>query len=120
MSIRALWAVVCLLIFSQVLQAFSSGPPANRNGVGGVFCTACHRTYELNSGSGSVWILGLPSGWLPGETYALQVIEHTSVGSAIGSSNVFQFSYRTPDDPNFGSIRFNVAGNAANGNGNNQ
>jgi len=50
----------------------------------------------------------------------VQFIEHTSVGSAIGSSNVFQFSYRTPDDPNFGSIRFNLAGNAANGNGNNQ
>src|SRR6267142_619799 len=169
MSIRALWAVVCLLIFSQVLQAFSSGPPANRNGVGGVFCTACHRSFDLNSGQGSVWLLGLPSAWVPGETYALQVIvtdpqamrwgfelsaiggggdqagqlipasdgrtfvqtgsvngktvqfiEHTSVGSAIGSSNVFQFSYRTPDDPNFGSIRFNLAGNAANGNGNNQ
>src|SRR5207237_2328863 len=159
MSIRTLWAVVYLLIFSQALHAFSSGPPANRNGVGGVFCTLCHRTYELNSGQGSVEVLGLPSAWVPGETYTLQVIvsdptairwgfelsatgangdqagqlipasdgrtfvqtgnvngkavqfiEHTSVGSAIGSSNNFQFSYRTPDDPNFVSIRFNVSG----------
>jgi hypothetical protein len=120
----------------------------------------------LNSGEGSVRILGLPSAWLPGETYDLQVIvshptqirwgfelsatgsngdqagdlipapdgrtrvqigavngkqvqfiEHSSLGSALGSSNVFRFSYQTPADPNFGNIRFNVAGNAANGNG---
>jgi hypothetical protein len=38
------------------------------------------------------------------------------LGSAIGSSNVFQFTYRAPTD-GIGSIRFNVAGNAANGNG---
>src|SRR5205823_4435488 len=44
-------------------------------------------------------------------------IEHTSLGSAIGGSNVFQFTYRAPTDGNFGTIRFNVAGNAANGNG---
>jgi hypothetical protein len=47
----------------------------------------------------------------------VQFIEHTSLGSSIGSSNVFQFSYRAPADASFGSIRFNVAGNAANGNG---
>src|SRR6185295_3291069 len=39
------------------------------------------------------------------------------VGSMIGASNVFQFTYRAPADGNFGPIRFNVAGNAANGNG---
>jgi len=166
MSIRAVLAVVCLFSFSQTLSAFSSGPPANRNGVGGVYCVACHRTNELNSGDGSVRVLGLPSAWLPGETYTLRVmvshptairfgfefsavgpngdqagelipdsdgrtfvqignvngknvqfIEHTSVGSAIGSPNFFQFSYRTPTDASFGTIRINLAGNAANGNG---
>jgi len=127
---------------------------------------ACHRTNELNSGDGSVRVLGLPSAWLPGETYTLRVmvshptairfgfefsavgpngdqagelipdsdgrtfvqignvngknvqfIEHTSVGSAIGSPSFFQFSYRTPTDASFGTIRINLAGNAANGNG---
>jgi len=165
-NLRVLGAVVCALIFNQSLRAFSTGPPANRNGVGGVFCTACHRTFDLNSGQGSVRILGLPAAWLPGESYTLQVvvsdpsairfgfefsatggsgdqagelvpgadgrtrvingdvngktvqfIEHTSVGSTIGSSNVFQFTYRTPSDASFGSIRINLAGNAANGNG---
>jgi hypothetical protein len=47
----------------------------------------------------------------------IQFIEHSSLGSAIGSSNIFRFSYQTPSDPAFGNIRFNVAGNAANGNG---
>ena len=166
MNPRILGAVVCAFIFNQSLRAFSTGPPANRNGVSGVFCTACHRTFDLNSGQGSVRILGLPSAWSPGESYTLQVvvsdpaamrfgfefsatgatgdqagdliagadgrtriisadvngktvqfIEHTSAGATIGGSNVFQFTYRAPTDANFGSIRFNVAGNAANGNG---
>src|SRR5207245_6938274 len=47
----------------------------------------------------------------------VQFIEHTSACATIGGSNVFQFTYRAPTDANFGSIRFNVAGNAANGNG---
>jgi len=164
--LRGVCLVGCLLIFNQSLWSFSSGPPANRNGLSGIFCTLCHRTNELNSGPGSVRIVGLPSAWLPNETYRLQVIvsdpiairfgfqfsatgangdqagdlipatdgrtqivtgtvndkvvqfiEHNSVGSTIGSSNIFQFSFRTPADPSFGSIRFNVAGNAANGNG---
>jgi hypothetical protein len=47
----------------------------------------------------------------------VQFIQHNSMGSAIGGPNVFQFTYRTPADANIGSIRFHVAGNAANGNG---
>jgi hypothetical protein len=162
---RAVCLAGWILIFCKSVGAFSTGPPANRTGVGGVYCTVCHRTNELNSGDGSVRISGLPSAWRPGETYRLRVvvshptairfgfelsatglngdqagdllpsdgrtfvqtapvngkdvqfIEHNSVGSAIGSSNVFQIDYRTPADANFGVIRFNVAGNAANGNG---
>ena len=79
MNLRVLGAVVCALIFNQSLRAFSTGPPANRNGVGGVFCTACHRTFDLNSGQGSVRILGLPAAWLPGESYTLPAkLERTS------------------------------------------
>src|SRR5215471_14911840 len=163
---KATCVVLFVIGFSLTLGAFSSGPPPNRNGVSGVYCTACHTTNPLNSGEGSVRIVGLPSAWLPGETYDLQVIvshptqirwgfelsatgsngdqagdlipasdgrtrvqigavngkqvqfiEHNSLGSAIGSSQVFRFTYQTPTDPNFGNIRFNVAGNAANGNG---
>lgn len=158
--------VGCILIFSRSLAAYAGGPPANRNGLTGQFCTACHRTNPLNSGEGSVRIVGLPSAWAPGESYTLRVvvshptairwgfefsatgangdqageivpgadgrtqvitevvntktvqfIEHNTVGSTIGSPSTFQFTYRAPTDATFGSIRFNVAGNAANGNG---
>jgi len=47
----------------------------------------------------------------------VQFIEHNSIGSTIGSGNVFRFTFQAPADPNFGPIKFNVAGNAANGNG---
>jgi hypothetical protein len=131
-----------------------------------VYCTACHRTNDLNSGEGSVRIEGLPANWSPGRTYTLRVvvshptairfgfqlsaigpegdqagslvpaedgrtfvqtgdvngkpiqfIEHNSVGSTIGNGNEFRFTFQAPADPNFGPIKFNVAGNAANGNG---
>lgn len=174
MITKIVWAGVCLLIAlfclftpSEVttVEARSAGPPANRNGLTGVFCTACHTTNPLNSGEGSVRLLGLPSAWAPGETYELQVIvshpsarrwgfqmsavgadgdqagefiagadertsvqtgdvngksiqfiQHNSLGSMIEGSNVFQFTYRTPADLSRGAIRFNVAGNATNGN----
>src|SRR5690349_19922243 len=86
--IRAVWVVVCVFVFGLSGGAFSSGPPPNRNGVGGVFCTACHRTNELNSGEGSVRILGLPSAWLPGETFTLQVIVSHPTARRFG----FEFS----------------------------
>ena len=95
MSTRAVLVVVCLLFFSQSLMGFSSGPPANRNGVRGVFCVACHRTNELNSGEGRVRIFGLPSAWLPGETYALQVmVTHPTAmrfGFQFSASSLFHF-----------------------------
>src|SRR5215472_12787077 len=73
-STRVVCLLGSLLIFSQNLGAFSTGPPANRDGLSGIYCTACHITNPLNSGDGSVRIVGLPSAWLPGETYSLQVI----------------------------------------------
>ena len=87
-SARAVWLLVCLLLSSGSLGAFSSGPVPNRNGVGGLFCTVCHRTNELNSGEGSVRVAGLPSAWLPGEAYTLQVIVSHPTARRWG----FQFS----------------------------
>src|SRR5436309_3455896 len=64
----------CILIFSRSLAAYAEGSPANRNGLTGQFCAACHRTNPLNSGEGSVRIVGLPSAWAPGESYTLRVV----------------------------------------------
>src|SRR5436309_5673790 len=51
--------------------------------------------------------------------FSVQFIEHNSLGSAIGGSNTFEFTFRAPSSPTVGAIRFNFAGNAANGNGTN-
>src|SRR5438876_10859496 len=99
-SARAVWVVVCLLLSSGSLEAFSSGPPANRNGVGGQFCTLCHRTNPLNSGEGSVRVAGLPSAWLPGETYSLQVIVSHPTARRFG----FQFSATGPNGDQAGEL----------------
>jgi hypothetical protein len=74
MLARLVCLVGCILIFSRSLAAYAEGPPANRNGLTGQFCTACHRTNPLNSGEGSVRIVGLPSAWAPGESYTLRVV----------------------------------------------
>ena len=46
----------------------------------------------------------------------VQFITHTSVGTGTGRTNSFEFSYRAPSNASVGNIRFNLAGNAANGN----
>ena len=55
-------------------RAFSSGPPAGYTGAPDeVDCTACHTSFEVNSGEGSVSISGLPDAYLPGQQVAVTV-----------------------------------------------
>src|SRR4249919_4004293 len=54
--------------------AFSSGPPPGyTNAPGESNCTECHSDGPINSGSGSVQILGLPHDYRPGQVVQLQV-----------------------------------------------
>src|SRR6266850_915978 len=46
----------------------------------------------------------------------IQFITHTSLGTGPDRVNFFDFSYRAPSNAGLGDIRFNLAGNAANGN----
>src|SRR5262245_37360661 len=85
---RAVCVAMCMLACVLTVGAFSSGPPANRNGVSGQYCTACHRTNQLNSGEGNVRIDGLPPGWSPGRTYALKIVVSHPTAIRFG----FQFS----------------------------
>jgi hypothetical protein len=57
------------------LLAFDDGPPAGFAGdpPGYNNCTLCHADYPLNSGDGSLAILGLPGAFVPGTTYDLMV-----------------------------------------------
>jgi len=159
-------SICVLLVGTQAAYSFSRGAPTDRNGLNGQYCTACHRTNDLNAPGGSVSVTGLPSAWIPGNVYPLRVvivregsmrwgfemsavdasgqqagefiagsddrsqvvtaadvngrqvqfITHTSVGTGTGRTNSFEFSYRAPSNASVGNIRFNLAGNAANGN----
>jgi hypothetical protein len=173
-----LLSVVVGLASVVQLLGYAEGPDPGVNGVfGAAFnCTnGCHNSFQVNSGTGSVTISGLPTSWVPGQTYplkvtvtggvvygfqlsavfnstnqqagtlvkgnnavqvicgsgfeqplypgmncsasgAIQFAEHTS---ALGNPT-FQVNWTAPGTSAGGTVRFNVAGNAANGDGTNQ
>jgi hypothetical protein len=156
------------LIWTVTLFAYSGGPPEAVNGVTVSTCNQvfCHNSFQLNSGTGSVAIGGLPTTWTPGQTYSLTVtvtggtrygFQFTAVSDSSGVqagtfsaaspndgrvsicpggsgcfnssslqfaqhnsfqnfSGLFSFRWTAPSSANFGPVRFNVAGNAANNN----
>src|SRR5262245_61257146 len=71
---KILFSIVVLLVATQSAYCLSRGAPTDRNGLNGVYCTACHRTNELNVAGGSVSVSGLPSAWMPGAVYTLRVM----------------------------------------------
>src|SRR2546422_3014583 len=67
-------SICVLLVGTQAAYSFSRGAPTDRNGLNGQYCTACHRTNDLNAPGGSVSVTGLPSAWIPGNVYPLRVV----------------------------------------------
>jgi hypothetical protein len=71
-------AYPCLVVLAAALAlAFSGGPPASETGALGVGgapaednCSLCHSTNPVNDG-GSLTIAGVPSVYVPGNTYLL-------------------------------------------------
>src|SRR5262245_15237315 len=55
--------------------AYPDGPPDGFAGNPPNFfsCVLCHGTYDVNSGDGSLELLGLPAAYTPGATYDLTV-----------------------------------------------
>jgi hypothetical protein len=153
------FASVLLLAWAAVVWGNNiGGPPSNRSGVNGITCSTsgCHNLLDVNAGSGSVTIGGLPSEWSASTTYPLTVtvsqsgqslfgFQMTSVdstGTQVGTftsgsgtqleftppggiehsfakagsgSGTFSFDWTSPSSLSTGNVRFNVAGNAANG-----
>lgn len=63
-----------LLLLAATAGAFSAGPQDGRtNAPGETNCTACHATFPLNSGTGSLAITNLPAAYTPGQNYLLNV-----------------------------------------------
>jgi hypothetical protein len=55
--------------------AWSGGPPdGNTNAPGEGVCVACHNSFDLNSGQGSLVLNGLPERYALGETYRLEIV----------------------------------------------
>src|SRR5512132_1133127 len=70
--------VAALAAGAGLSWALSNQPPLARTGafaVGGKpaegDCTSCHASFPLNSGPGSVEILGVPAEYNPGQTYPM-------------------------------------------------
>ena len=62
-SLILTFAVACVA-GADVVLASSSGPPDGRtNAPGETNCTACHTSFPLNSGAGSLAVSGVPESW---------------------------------------------------------
>jgi len=174
-----LFTFIMGLIWTGYVFAYVTGPDPGVNGIFGATCnqSGCHQGNPLNAPGGSVTIDGLPSGWTPGQTYALTVtvqrpgqrlfgfqlsavadatnqqagtlaagsgrvkvicgggtqatstfttscstanaIQYAEHTDARVVTNTYSVNWTAPASASVGTIRFNVAGNAANGDGNN-
>jgi hypothetical protein len=72
-------AVMAVVVFSSIViamttSAWSGGPPDEKTGAPGEgTCRDCHNTYQLNNPNGSLVITGIPTQYLPGNTYVITV-----------------------------------------------
>jgi hypothetical protein len=154
--------ILGLILAPAIAMGYSSGPPNEVTGAPGEgTCVDCHTSFPLNSGNGSLTIVG-PSQFIAGHTYPIVVtiqdpgqqrwgfeftpltqgtiaitdathtqvqtvggkayVKHTSSGTFNGVPNgptAWTFNWTAPANPPT-QITFYAAGNAANGNANNQ
>lgn len=63
-----------LTLAASTAGAYSSGPPDGlTNAPGESNCTACHGSFPLNSGMGSLEVVGLPAAYSPNTVYPLEI-----------------------------------------------
>ncbi len=78
-------AVFCFVNFSdkyETVGAFASGPsPSHTSAPNEDNCTACHTSFPVNSGTGSVAIAGVPTNYLPNQ--AIPITVTTSQSDAV-------------------------------------
>lgn len=81
--------------------AFSGNPPNGRtNAPGETNCTACHSTFALNAGAGSLAVSGPPAAYVPGQSYDLLVELQDPDASRWG----FEFTVIGTDGNEIGSL----------------
>lgn len=72
--------IVVYGLVNRRVDASASGPsPSFTNAPGEGNCTACHKSFAVNSGGGSVVITGLPTNYLPNQLIPLTIkVSHTN------------------------------------------
>ena len=102
-----------LLLLISFLLGNSSGPPSGYANNAPTFqnCTVCH-SGVVNSGNGSIQFVGLPSFYIPGETYPLEIFVNGSNSRGFG----FQAAVMK-DDISAGSFSINSTSNYSEING---
>lgn len=100
---------------SIILFSFSVIPPTSMTGANGPTCQACHSSFGLNSGGGSVTINGLPAQYTPGQAYPFSItITH---GAADRKRWGFSIEARDADGNNIGTFTSTNPNAALNVNG---
>lgn len=105
--IPTLAAVLVLAAAASTALAFSGGPPDRRtNAPGESNCTACHATFPLNSGTGSLGVSGVPDAYVPGAGYDVTITLADPNAQRWG----FEFTVLGPDTNSIGTLGLVDAG----------
>jgi Reeler domain len=98
-------AMFCFVNFSdrfEKVSASASGPtPSVTNAPNESNCTACHTSFPLNSGTGSVLIAGVPVNYLPNQTIPVTVTTSQSDAVIYG----FQLTAIDSQGKNIGTFK---------------
>ena len=86
----------------------SSGPPSGyaNNAPAYQSCTVCH-SGSVNSGNGSIQFLGLPTFYIPGETYPIEILVNGTNNRGFGfqaavmKENIFAGSFLINSSSNY-------------------
>ena len=113
-SLIAIVSLIGLFGFSHVgyditkVSASASGPtPGNTNAPSEANCTACHTSFPLNTGTGSVALTGIPATWSPGQQFTITITtsqedgviygyQLTAVGSLGQQAGTFSLPVQSP------------------------
>ena len=102
-GLAGLLLVLAFVCYPVLVMSFSSGAPAAFNGSpvslanGGGGCTACHGSFDLNSGTGSVSI-NAPATFAPGETVTFTISVDNTTPPANGTDLKQGFQVSVEDD----------------------
>lgn len=110
----AILAIATILLQSSIKKLqFSGQPPQGYTGATGTYCTACHSTFSLNSGGGSVLATGLPVGsYIAGQAYEFSItINHGSANRTRWGFSIRAVNGSGQDVGSFSSSNANAAPN---------